>query len=227
MAPGWAVSQASKLAASRSGSRPITSPVRMSTSTVPYTWPLASAKSSTPSTSGAAVTSGSAAAAISRSTVAGCTAIPSVPASRAAARPASSSPNPASMPSSGTLRRRYRSLSPAACSAKVTAAQARFWQRNRRTAKTISTGRPPAAPSAITREYPPCTRADSCPHRGQHAPPARHDAEITTACPMSSTRCTRSPARCGNNAVSRLSPSSETSQARRGALAAPAGGMTD
>ena len=37
---------ASKLAASRSGSRSITSPVRMSTSTVPYTWPLASAKSS-------------------------------------------------------------------------------------------------------------------------------------------------------------------------------------
>ncbi len=36
-----------------------------------------------------------------------------------------------------------------------------------------------------------------------------------------------SPARCGNNAVSRLSPCSETSQARRGALAAPAGGMTD
>ena len=107
----------------------------MSTSTVPYTWPLASAKSSTPSISGAAVTAGSAAAAISRSTVAGCTAMPSVPASRAAALPASSSPNPASMPSSGTLRRRYRSLTPAACSAKVTAVHPGFWQRNRRTAR--------------------------------------------------------------------------------------------
>ena len=58
-------------------------------------------------------------------------------------------------------------------------------------------------------------------------PPGRHDAEITTACPMSSTRCTHSPARCGNNAVSRLPPGPETSQAGRGALAAPAGGMTD
>ena len=38
--------------------------------------------------------------------------MPRVPASRAAARPASSSPNPASMPSSGTLRRRYRSRQP-------------------------------------------------------------------------------------------------------------------
>ena len=74
-----------------------------------------------PSTSGAAVTSGIGAAATSRSTVAGCTAIPRVPASRAAARPASSSPNPASIPSSGTLRRRYRAETPAACSAKVTA----------------------------------------------------------------------------------------------------------
>jgi hypothetical protein len=35
-----------------------------------------------------------------------CTAIPSVPASRAAARPAAYSPNPASMASSGRLRRR-------------------------------------------------------------------------------------------------------------------------
>ena len=89
-----------------------------------------------------------------------CTAIPRVPASRVAARPASSSPNPASIPSSGTLRRRYRTLTPAACSAKVTAGQAGFRQRNRRTSKTISTGRPPAAPSATMREYPPCTRAD-------------------------------------------------------------------
>ena len=45
-------------------------------------------------------------------TVAGCTAFPRVPASRAEARPASSSPNPVSMPSSGTLRRRYRADTP-------------------------------------------------------------------------------------------------------------------
>jgi hypothetical protein len=133
----------------------------MSTSTVPYTWPLASAKSPAPSTSGAAVISGAGAAATRRSTVAGCTAMPRVPASRAAARPASSSPNPASRASSGTLRRRYRSLTPAACPAKVTAGQAGFRQRNRRTRKTISTGRPAAAPSATVRAYPPCTRADA------------------------------------------------------------------
>ena len=40
-------SHASKVAASRSGSRSATSPVSMSTSTVPYTCPLRSAKSST------------------------------------------------------------------------------------------------------------------------------------------------------------------------------------
>ena len=56
---------------------------------------------------------------------------------------------------------------------------------------------------------------------------ARLDAEITTASPVSSTRRSRSPARCGNNTVSRLSPSSETSQTRRGTLAAPTGGMAD
>jgi hypothetical protein len=131
------------------------------------------------------------------------------------------------MPGSGTLRRRYRTVRPCTCSANVTFAHAGSGQRNRRTAKMISTGRPPTTPSAIIREYPPCTRADGDPHSGQHASPARHDAEITTACPMSSTRCTRSPARCGNNAVSRLLPCSETSRARRGALAVPAGGMTD
>ena len=160
-APGWAFSHSSSVAASRSGSRSTTSPDSASATTVPYTCPLRSAKSSTPVTCGAALTGGSGSAITSRSTVEGCTAIPRVPASRAAARPASSSPNPASMPSSGTLRRRYRSLSPPACSAKVTAGHCGFPQRNRRTCKTISTGRPPTAPSASTREYPPCTRADS------------------------------------------------------------------
>ena len=141
-------------------------------------------------------------------------------------RPASSSPNPASMPSSGMLRRRYRSLSPPACSAKVTAGHCRHPQRNRRTCKTISTGRArravrqhPRVPAVHPRRLLTAPRAAR--------PATRHNAEITTACPMSSTRCTRSPARCGNSTVSRLSPCSETSQARRGALTAPAGGMTD
>ncbi len=78
----------------------------MSTTTVPYTYPLRSAKSSTPVTSGADVRTGSGSAMTRRSTVDGCTAMPSVPDSRAAARPASSSPNPASIRASGTLRRR-------------------------------------------------------------------------------------------------------------------------
>jgi len=61
----------------------------------------------------------------------------------------------------------------------------------------------------------------------KHADVARHDAEITTASPASSIRCTRNPARCGNSIVSRRSPSSETSQTRQEELAAPTGGMAD
>jgi hypothetical protein len=45
------------------------------------------------------------------------------------------------MPSSGTLRRRYRTLRSSACSANVAFAHERSGQRNRRTAKMISTGR--------------------------------------------------------------------------------------
>ena len=86
-APGCVSSHDSKVAASRSGSRSTASPVPMSTSTVPYTCPLRSAKSSTPRISGAAVTCGSGSAMTRRSTVDGCTAMPSVQASRAAALP--------------------------------------------------------------------------------------------------------------------------------------------
>ena len=104
-APGCAVSHACTVAASRSGSRSTTSAVAMSTRTVPYTCPLRSAKSSIPSTSGAPATPGPGRAFTRRSTVDGCTAIPRSKASRALARPASSSPNPASIAVSGTLRR--------------------------------------------------------------------------------------------------------------------------
>jgi hypothetical protein len=107
------------------------------------------------------LTSGAGSAATRRSTVDGCTAIPSIPARRAPARPASSSPKRASIRVSGTLRRQYRPVRPSACSAKVTAGHCGFRHRNRRTRKTISTGRPAAAPSATMRAYPPCTRADS------------------------------------------------------------------
>ena len=62
------------------------------------------------------------------------------------------------MPSSGTLRRRYRAVSPSACSANVTFAQPGSGQRNRRTAKydAVPGGRPP-------RHRPP-------PGRTRHAP---------------------------------------------------------
>ena len=154
-APGRAFSHASKVAASRSGSRSITCPDSASATTVPYTLPLRSAKSSTPVTAGAAAAGGSGSAMTSRSTVEEWTGTPRVPASRAAARPASSSPKPASMPSSGTLRRRYLADTPSACSANVTFGHEGSGQRNRRTDSTTSTGRPPAAPSATTRAYPP------------------------------------------------------------------------
>ena len=81
--------------------------------------------------------------------------MPRVPASRAPTRPASSSPKPAGTPSSGTLRRRYHAGRPPACSANVTFMHEDSGQRNRRTDSAISTGRPPAAPSATTRAYPP------------------------------------------------------------------------
>ena len=128
-----------------------------------------------------------------------------------AAPSATSTPDP----DWGPIRLVKIGVSPAACSAKVTAGHCGFRQRNRRTRKTISTGRPPAAPSATVRAYPPCTRADSSPHRGQHAESARHDAAIITATPASSTRCTRSPAKCGNSTASKAWPCSETSQTTR------------
>ena len=91
--------------------------------------------------------------------------------------------------------------------------------RNRRTRKMISTGRPLAAPSATVREYPPCTLADTDPQAGQHSEDAVHDAEITTASPVSSTRYTRSPASCGKSRASSFPPSSETSRTRTAAAA--------
>jgi hypothetical protein len=78
----------------------------------------------------------------------------------------------------------------------------------------IRTDRPPAAPSATVREYPPCTRADSDPQAGQDPGDATHDAEITTAFPVSSTRWTFSPASCGNSRASSIWPSSDTSMTR-------------
>ena len=54
-----------------------------------------------------------------------------------------------------TLRRRYRSDRPPACSANVALGHEGSGQRNRRTDSAISTGLPPAAPSATTRPYPP------------------------------------------------------------------------
>jgi hypothetical protein len=118
------------------------------------------------------------------------------------------------MPSSGTLRRRYRADTPAACSANVTLGHEVSGQRNRRTASAISTGRPPAAPSATTRAYPPWTREDTASHNGHRACAARQHARITTASPVSSTWPIRSPRRCGNNMNSSSSPGPDTSRTR-------------
>jgi hypothetical protein len=62
---------------------------------------------------------------------------------------------------------------------------------------------------------------------GHRACSARQHAQITTASPASSTRSTRSPARCGNNMNSSSSPCPETSRTRPEAMTAPAGGMAD
>jgi very-short-patch-repair endonuclease len=188
------------------GSRSTTSPVRMSTRTVPYTWPLASAKSSIPRTSGAAVTSGSGAAATRRSTVAGCTAMPSVPASRAAARPASSSPNPASMAVSGTLR--------------VPAAEPAHPQGDQH--------RPAARRAVSHRARIPAVdprRFQSAPRAARRARPARrgdHHRASRVFHPVHA-----SPDRCGNSTASRACPCSETSQTRAAELAGLAGSMAD
>ena len=131
------------------------------------------------------------------------------------------------MPSSGTLRRRYRSDTPPACSANVAFGHEGSGQRNRRTDSAISTGRPLAAPSATTRAYPPWTREDTAPHAGHRACAARQHARITTASPVSSTRPTRSPRRCGNSMNSSSSPCPETSRTRPAAVTAPADGMAD
>jgi hypothetical protein len=143
--------------------------------------------------------------------------MPSRAASRAPARPASSSPSPVSMSVSGMLRRQYLLVSLLACIANVTFGQDGLTHRNRRARKRIRTGRPPAAPSATVREYPPCTRADTDPQAGQDSDDDAHDAEITTASPVSSIRRTRSPASCGNNRASSSAPSCETSRPRTAA----------
>ena len=199
----------------------------MSTRTVPYTCPLRRAKSSMPSISGAVAASRSGRLASSRRIVDECTVMPSFPASRAPARPASSRPNPVSIAVSGTLRRQYLLVSPPACTANVAFGQDGFTHRNRRTRKMTSTGRPPAAPSATLREYPPWTRADVVPQAGQRPGEATHDAEITTASPVSSTWCTSSPASCGNSRASSFPPSSETSRTRGAARTEGTGVMAD
>jgi hypothetical protein len=65
------------------------------------------------------------------------------------AGPARASPTWASNPSNGRLRRRYLPVSPSTCSVNVTLPQAEFRRKNHRTASRITTGRPPAGPSAI------------------------------------------------------------------------------
>ena len=77
----------------------------------------------------------------------------------------------------------------------MTASQAGFRHKNRRTASRITTGRPPAGPSATVRTYPLCTRDDHAPQAGHAAPAARDRACITTPAPAGWTCSTYSPRR--------------------------------
>jgi hypothetical protein len=122
----------------------------MSISTVPYTCPRRSAKSSTPSTD-TVPTGGSGSPRIIRSRVERLTTSPSRAPSRAAARPANANPTAASIRPSPTLRRAYRQVNPGICSAKVRFGHPGASQNNRRTPRVIATGVPPIGASATRR----------------------------------------------------------------------------
>ena len=122
----------------------------MSISTVPYTCPRRSAKSSTPSIA-TAPTGGSGSRRIIRSRVVRVAASPSLAASRAAARPANASPAAASIRPSPRLRRAYREVNPGICSAKVRFGQSAASQNSRRTPSMITTGVPAIGASATRR----------------------------------------------------------------------------
>ena len=174
----------------------------MSTSTVPYTCPFSSSKSSTPRTCVSSLSSRSVTASTSRSTVASCTSMPYRPFQPRRFRQASSSPNPASM------RRQLYTTPPLPFSQppfllyELTALQASFRQL------TISPSRLSAPSSLPPRHQPPISHTRRAPaptpdRTAPHAASARQDATITTASPASSTPCTLIPARCGNSTPSR------------------------
>ena len=86
-----------------------------------------------------------------------CTGTPRAPASRAPARPASSRPKPASMPSSGALRRRYRTDTPRpARRTSPSGTRAPRSGTGAPTARSAPAGRPPRhrPPPARTRHGP-------------------------------------------------------------------------
>jgi hypothetical protein len=122
----------------------------MSISTVPYTCPRRSAKSSTPSTA-TAPTGGSGSLRTVRSSVLRLATSPSRAPSRAAARPARANPAAASIRPNSTLRRAYREVNPGICSANVRFGQSAASQNSRRTPRVIATGVPPIGASATRR----------------------------------------------------------------------------
>jgi hypothetical protein len=148
--PDARASQAAKVPAVRSGSTSIGRWVSIFRSTVAYTDPRRSAKSSTPSTRGTE-TGCSGNARTRRSNVVRDTATAILPANRAPARPASATATGPSIPSRAAVRRRRRPTKPSNCSANVRRTRPVFEQKNLRTARTIETGRPPTGRSASRR----------------------------------------------------------------------------
>jgi hypothetical protein len=76
------------------------------------------------------------------------TAMPSLSAKRAPARPASASPIASNVAFSSPVRRARGVVSPRTCSANVRVVQSALSQKNRRTRSTTSTGRPLIGASA-------------------------------------------------------------------------------
>ena len=122
----------------------------MSISTVPYTRPRRSAKSSTPSTT-TTPSCGSGSRRIIRNSELRPVSNPSPAPSRAPARPANANPTAASIRPSPGLRRAYREVKPEICSAKVRFGQTGWSQKNRRTPSSITTGTPLIGASATRR----------------------------------------------------------------------------
>jgi hypothetical protein len=139
--PGWARSQATSGAASRPRRTSTGRRVSRSTNRVAYRLPRRSAKSSTPSTRGAAVSGGTARRS-RRSSVSGLTGKPIAVAVRAPASAPTARATTSSSASAPLVRPARVGSRASMSSAKVRRGQAGFAQTNRRTVRTKRTRRP-------------------------------------------------------------------------------------